>query len=255
MSERLSTKTALITGAAAGIGRTVADRFVREGARVIYADRDAAGASAAASEADGSGASTRAVAMDVSDEASVAAGFAELDAEGWTPDVVVVNAGVQLFGQDAEVAELDLAVWERTIRVNLTGAFLTTKYAVRGMLRLGGGSIILTGSPTAVRGEGSDFTAYSTSKAGMHGLGRTVAAAYASRGIRVNTVGPAYTETGLVQTIVDDPEARAAIVSRIPMGRAGAPADLEGIYVFLASDESAFATGAVFPVDGGMTTL
>lgn len=252
MSERLTTKTALVTGAAAGIGRTIADRFVREGARVIYADRDVAGAAAAAGEA---GASARPVAMDVSDEAAVAAGFAELAGAGWTPDVVVVNAGVQLFGHDAEVADLDLEVWERTIRVNLTGAFLTTKYAVRGMLELGGGSIIFTGSPTAVRGEGSDFTAYSSSKAGMHGLGRTVAAAYASRGIRVNTVGPAYTETGLVSTIVNDPEARAAIISRIPMGRAGAPADLEGIYVFLASDESAFATGAVFPVDGGMTTL
>jgi NAD(P)-dependent dehydrogenase (short-subunit alcohol dehydrogenase family) len=193
--------------------------------------------------------------MDVSDEASVDAAFTSLAAEGWSPDVVVANAGVQLFGQDAEVADLDLAVWQRTIDVNLTGAFLTLKYAVRAMLTLGGGSIILTGSPTAVRGEGSDFTAYSSSKAGMHGLGRTVAAAYARRGIRVNTVGPAYTETGLVQSIVDDPGARAAIIGRIPLGRAGSPADLEGIYVFLASDESAFATGAVFPVDGGMTTL
>lgn len=251
MSGRLTGKSALITGAAAGIGRTVADRFAREGARVIYADRDIAGAEAAADLAG----NARAVTIDVSDEASVAAAFASLDDEGWTPDVVVANAGVQLFGQDAEVADLELDVWRRTIDVNLTGAFLTLKYAVRGMLRLGGGSIILTGSPTAVRGEGSDFTAYSTSKAGMHGLGRTVAAAYAKRGIRVNTVGPAYTETGLVQAIVDDPEARAAIISRIPMGRAGSPEDLEGVMVFLASDDSAFATGAVFPVDGGMTTL
>jgi NAD(P)-dependent dehydrogenase (short-subunit alcohol dehydrogenase family) len=251
MSGRLTGKTALITGAAAGIGRSVADRFAREGARVIYADRDTAGAQAAAPAAG----DARAVTMDVSDEASVAAAFASLDDAGWTPDVVVANAGVQLFGQDAEVADLELDVWRRTIDVNLTGAFLTLKYAVRGMLRLGGGSIILTGSPTAVRGEGSDFTAYSTSKAGMHGLGRTVAAAYAKRGIRVNTVGPAYTETGLVQAIVDDAEARAAIISRIPMGRAGSPEDLEGVMVFLASDDSAFATGAVFPVDGGMTTL
>ncbi|MDO7880709.1 SDR family NAD(P)-dependent oxidoreductase [Salinibacterium soli] len=252
MTDRLLGKTALVTGAATGIGRVVADRFAREGARVVYADRDAAGAAAAAAAA---GQSSRAVTMDVSAEASVAAAFADLAADGWTPDVVVANAGVQLFGQDAEVADLDLDVWRRTIDVNLTGAFLTVKHAVRGMLALGGGSIILTGSPTAVRGEGSDFTAYSTSKAGMHGLGRTVAAAYARRGIRVNTVGPAYTETGLVSTITNDPEARAAIIGRIPMGRAGSPADLEGIMVFLASDESAFATGAVFAVDGGMTTL
>lgn len=252
MADRLTGKTALVTGAAAGIGRTIADRFAREGARVVYADRDGDGAQAAA---DACGGEARGIRIDVSDEPSVAAGFSSLAADGWTPDVVVANAGVQLFGHDAEVADLDLEVWQRTMSVNLTGAFLTLKYAVRGMLELGGGSIILTGSPTAVRGEGSDFTAYSTSKAGMHGLGRTVAAAYAKRGIRVNTVGPAYTETGLVQTIIDDPEVRAAIIGRIPMGRAGTPADLEGVMVFLASDESAFATGAVFAVDGGMTTL
>ena len=250
MSDRLAGKTALVTGAGAGIGRVVADRFVAEGARVVYADRDAAAATSAASAE-----SARAVSMDVSDETSVEAAFATLASDGWTPDVVVVNAGIQLFGHDAEVADLDLEVWKRTMSVNLTGAFLTLKHSVRGMLALGGGSIILTGSPTAVRGEGSDFTAYSSSKAGMHGLGRTVAAAYARRGIRVNTVGPAYTETGLVQAIIDDPEARAGIIGRIPMGRAGTPSDLEGVYVFLASDESAFATGATFAVDGGMTTL
>lgn len=258
MTERLTGKTALVTGAAAGIGRGVADRFAAEGARVIYADRDAAGATAAAAAALSAAAAApeaRAVAMDISDEPSVEAAFAELAAAGWTPDVVVANAGVQLFGQDAEIAELDVEVWRRTIDINLTGTFLTVKHAVRGMLGIGGGSIILTGSPTAVRGEGSDFTAYSTSKAGVHGLGRTVAAAYARRGIRVNTVGPAYTETGLVSAIVNDPDARAAIIRRIPMGRAGSPADLEGIMVYLASDESAFATGAVFAVDGGMTTL
>src|SRR3954451_21433696 len=247
---RLSGRTALVTGAASGIGRAVADRFVAEGARVAYADRDVAGAQAAATSP-----AARAVPMDVTGEDAVAAGFAGLAADGWVPDVVVVNAGVQLFGQDAEIADLDLEVWRRTHEVNLTGAFLTMKHAVRGMLTLGGGSIVLTGSPTGVRGEGADFTAYSSSKAGMHGLGRTVAAAYARRGIRVNTVIPPYTETGLVSAISDDPAARAAIVGRIPIGRAGTPADLKGVYVFLASDESAFATGALFAVDGGMTTL
>ena len=249
MTGRLTGRTALVTGAAAGIGRAVADRFRAEGARVAYADRDLPGAEAASANGG------RAVHMDVSDEASVAAGFAALADDGWVPDVVVVNAGVQLFGQDAEIADLELDVWRRTHAVNLTGAFLTMKYAVRGMLTLGGGSIILTGSPTGVRGEGRDFTAYASSKAGMHGLGRTVAAAYAGRGIRVNTVIPPYTETPLVAAITDDPTARAAIVGRIPMGRPGTPADLEGVMVFLAGDESAFATGGTFAVDGGMTTL
>jgi len=249
---KLAGKTALITGAATGIGRAVAERFAREGARVVIADHDA---DAAAATAAAIGGVARAAVMDISDEASVEAAFAALDGGGWTPDVVVANAGVQLFGQDAPIADLDLAVWQRTIDVNLTGTFLTVKHAVRAMLGRGGGSIILTGSPTGLNGEGKDFTAYSSSKAGIHGLARTVAAAYADRGIRVNTVVPAYTETTLVTTITSDPEARAAIIGRIPLGRAGTPDDIGGAMVFLASDDGAFATGALFQVDGGMTTI
>ena len=249
---RLQGRTALITGAGAGIGRAVAERFAREGARVVIADRDA---DAAASVAEQIGDAARPAVVDISDEASVEAAYADLVAAGWSPDVVVANAGVQLFGQDAKAADLDLDVWRRTIDVNLTGTFLTVKHSVRAMLGSGGGSIILTGSPTGLNGEGQDFTAYSASKAGIHGLTRTVAAAYSRDGIRVNTVVPAYTETGLVSTISDDPESRAAIIGRIPLGRAGSPADVEGIMVFLASADGEFATGALFAVDGGMTTL
>lgn len=250
---RLRGKTALITGAATGIGLAVATRFAAEGARVVIADRDAsAGAEAAA----GIGAGTaRAVVVDIAEEDSVSAAFAALAADGWSPDVVVANAGVQLFGADAPAADLDLQVWRQTIDINLTGTFLTVKYAVRAMLAGAGGSIILTGSPTGVNGEGRDFTAYSASKAGIHGLARTVAAAYADRGIRVNTVIPAYTETSLVTAISTDPQSRAAIIGRIPVGRAGTPDDVAGIMTFLASDDAAFATGASFAVDGGMTTL
>lgn len=249
---RLQGKTALVTGAGAGIGRAVAERFAREGARIVIADRDADAAAAVAASI---GEAARATLVDISDESSVSAAFEELIGDGWSPDVVVANAGVQLFGQDAEAADLDLDVWRRTIDINLTGTFLTVKHAVRAMLASGGGSIILTGSPTGVNGEGKDFTAYSTSKAGIHGLGRTVAAAYADRGIRVNTVQPAYTETPLVSAISEDPEARAAIINRIPIGRAGTPDDAAGIMVYLASDDGAFATGAMFQVDGGMTSL
>jgi len=249
---QLHGKTALITGAATGIGRAVAERFVAEGARVVIADRDGAAATATATQL---GDAARAETVDISDESSVQSAFARLVAAGWAPDVVIANAGIQLFGQDAPIADLELEVWRRTIDVNLTGTFLTVKHAVRVLAAAGGGSIILTGSPTGLTGEGRDFTAYSASKAAVHGLARTVAAAYADRGIRVNTVVPAYTETSLVTTITDDPEARAAIVGRIPLGRAGTPQDIAGIMVFLASDDAAFATGALFAVDGGMTTL
>lgn len=249
---RLAGKTALVTGSASGIGLAVAKRFAAEGARVVIADRDGDAATEVAAQL---GASARAVAVDISQESQVEAAFAELDEAGWAPNVVVANAGVQLFGQDAKVADLDLDVWRRTVDINLTGTFLTVKHAVRTMLAHDGGSVILTGSPTGVTGEGNDFTAYSTTKAGIHGMGRTVAAAYAQQGIRVNTVVPSYVETPLVKSISDDPAERAAITSRIPMGRPATPDDLTGVMTFLASDDSAFATGAMFTVDGGMTSL
>ena len=253
MGGRLAGKSALVTGAGSGIGRGVAQRFLAEGARVVLADRDLAAAREAA-RSRSTGPDGLAVEMDIADEASVEAGFAEAAAAGYHLDVVVANAGVQLFGRDAPVADLDLAVWQRTIDVNLTGTFLTLKHAVRAM-RAHGGSVIVTGSPTGLNGEGKGFTAYSSSKAGIHGMARAVAAAYAAEGIRVNTVVPGYTETPLVTAISEDAQDRAAIVSRIPLGRPGRPEDVEGIMVYLASDEARFATGAIFRVDGGMTTL
>jgi len=283
---RLEGRTALVTGAAAGIGRAIADRFVAEGARVVYADRDTAAAdeaaaaantaaahtaaahtaAAAASTATASAAATHgaatgaqlalAVTMDVSSEDSVVAGFAAAADADFAPDVVVANAGIQLFGHDAAVADVSLETWERTLAVNLTGTFLTVKHAVRSLLaRGGGGSVICTGSPTGLNGEGATFAAYSSTKGGVHALVRSTAMAYAGHGIRVNTVVPGYTETGLVSTIAGDAEARAAIVSRTPLGRAGTPDDVTGIMVYLASDESSYATGAIFRVDGGMTSL
>jgi 3-oxoacyl-[acyl-carrier protein] reductase len=250
---KLAGKTALITGAATGIGRAVAERFAAEGARVVIADRDRAAAEQVAATLGTDVA--RAAVVDIADEAQVAAAFAELENDSWSPNVVVANAGIQMFGHDAKIAELELSVWQQTLNVNLTGTFLTVKYAVQAMLQHGGGSIIFTGSPTALNGEGASFTAYSSSKAGMHGMARAVAGAYARDGIRVNTVVPGYTETSLVSAIINNDADRAAIISRIPVGRAGAPSDVEGIMVYLASDDSAFATGATFTVDGGMTTL
>lgn len=251
MSPRLAGKTALITGAASGIGRAVATRFVTEGATVYFADLNKDGASAAAAATG----SDRAfpVLMDVSDEASVEAAMAAATRNG-PLDVVVANAGVQLFGQDARVGDLELDVWEKTVRINQRGAFLTLKHAVRALAGRGG-SIICTGSPTAVVACGQTFSAYTSSKAGVHGLARVAAADYAAEGIRVNIVVPGYTETPLVQTIADNPEQRAGLVDSTMLRRAGRAEDVEGIMVYLASDDSLYATGGLFTVDGGLTAL
>lgn len=251
MSKRLDGKTALVTLAGSGIGLAVAQRFVAEGARVYFADINL-GAAEKAAAVTGS-ALAQALRIDISDEASVAGAFAAV-AEAGALDVVVANAGVQLFGQDARVGELDLEVWEKTVAINQRGAFLTLKHAVRAMEGRGG-SIICTGSPSAVVPCGQTFTAYTSSKAGVHGLARVVAADYAAAGIRVKTVVPGYTETPLVQTIADDPVSRAGLVDSTMLGRPGTAADVEGIMVSLASDDSSYATGGLFTVDGGLTAL
>ena len=253
MTGRLSGKGALVTGAASGIGRAVATRFVREGAVVAFVDRDRAGALAAV-KALGAAPGAYAVEADVTDEPALARAFDGLRERAGRVDVAVANAGVQFFGADARAGDLDLAVWRRTLDINLTGTFLTVKHAVRSMTGHGG-SVILTGSPTGIVGGGRGFTAYSASKAGVHGLARVAAADYAAAGIRVNVVVPGYTETPLVRPIAEDRDARSALLSTVPLGRAGTPQDVDGIMVFLASDESAYATGALFIVDGGATAV
>lgn len=250
-SGRLVGKTALVTGAGSGIGRAVAQRFSTEGARVVFTDvrAELAQESAAASPGE-----SLALALDISDPDSCEEGFNSAIEAGFRPNVVVANAGIQLFGKDAKLADLDLEVWQRTIDVNLTGTFLTLRSAIRVMQGFGG-SIIVTGSPTALGGEFSDFTAYASSKGGVHSLAMAAAGGYASEGIRVNTVIPGYTETPLVKTVIEDVAARDSIISRIPMKRPGTAQDVEGIMVFLASDDAGYATGGFFVVDGGLSTI
>jgi len=248
MTGRLAGKVALVTGAASGIGLATALRFFHEGARVFGLDRDGERLATAL------GSAATPVVADITDEDSVSSAYATVLSAAGRLDVVVANAGVQLFGQDAPIADLDLAVWQRTVDINLTGTFLTVKHAVRALLS-DGGAILVTGSPTALTGEGAPYTAYSTTKAGGMGLVRTVAAAYASAGIRVNSVVPGFTATPLVAALADDAASRADIVSRVPLGRAGTPDDVAGMMVYLASDEASFATGSTYFVDGGMTTL
>lgn len=168
-------------------------------------------------------------------------------------DALIVCAGVQLVGQDSKIGDVSLETWQKTVDVNMTGAFLSVKHAIPGLIKSGRGSVILIGSPTGMTMEGAGYTAYGASKAGMMGLSRIIAVDYKEEGIRANVVVPGTMSTPLIQKIWDDPEKGPDLIRRTPLGRMGKPSDLVGLVNWLVSEQSSFATGAWYAVDGGMT--
>ena len=243
----LQGKTALITGAARGIGLAVGQAFAAEGARVILADMDRDTIEAAARGGPGA----RGMALDVTDEAATEAVLDQLATDGWAPDVVVPNAGI-LHLED--VATLPADRFRAVVEVNLTGAFLTARAAARRMAA--DGRIILTSSLFGLRG-GAQNAAYSASKFGMVGLMQSMAADLAPRGILVNAVAPGQIATEMMEKLVTDrlamglPDPRERLRTRIPLGRLGTPGELAGTYVWLASPLSGYVTGQTIVVDGG----
>ncbi|HZR00772.1 MAG TPA: SDR family oxidoreductase, partial [Chloroflexota bacterium] len=167
-------------------------------------------------------------------------------------DVLVNNAAIQLHGRDGRCHEVPEEVWEQTIAVNLRGPFLCAKYALPELMKTRG-TLINLASPTAFHDLGAAYTAYATSKGGVVTLTRVLATDYARDGVRVNAIVPGPTETSLTAPIFADPAVTGPLLARTPLGRLGRPEDLVGVAVFLASDESAYATGALFFVDGGIT--
>ncbi len=248
---RLDGKVTVITGAASGIARAAAGAFVREGAIVGLLDRNAGGLEAVAAEL---GENAVPLLADVTDEASVAAAFDQMRQRYDRFDCLYTCAAVQMIGQDAPVHELDTAIWDQTYAINARGVFLSCKYGARLMIDAGnGGSIINAGSPTGLTMAGAGWSAYSSSKASVMGLTRVMAADLAQYGIRCNSIVPGSITTPLTRALHEDPVERPKFVAQHPIGRLGLPEDLTGIAVFLASDESAFATGALFFVDGGIS--
>jgi NAD(P)-dependent dehydrogenase (short-subunit alcohol dehydrogenase family) len=249
-------KRILITGAASGIGKATAERFARDGFSVALLDSDGAQLKLTESSLKQAGVDVISYVVDVGSEEAVSAAFDSVILEWGGLDVVVASAGIELDKKGDDRADrLELVVWERVIRTNLTGMFLTCKYASKVLVAGGGGSIIMVGSPTGLYGFAVGEHAYSASKAGVHGLARVMANEYASLGVRVNIVVPGFIDTPINAETLSDPVSRAAAEASIPLGRPGSPAEVAAMIAWLASDDASYAVGGYFVVDGGQTCI
>jgi len=242
---RLAGRVAAITGGALGIGRATARLFGAEGALVAVGDIDAAAAEAVAREVTGAGGRAIAVGVDVGDAGQAQAFVERVVADLGRLDVMFANAGI---AHSAPFLEHPEAQWQRVLRVNLTGVFLTCQAAARQMVRQGGGRIITTASINGFRGV-ENLVGYNAAKAGVIELTRTMAVELAQHGITVNAIAPAQIDTRLTRGL--PAEARRRRVERIPLGRFGEPEEVARAALFLASDDATYVTGHTLAVDGG----
>ena len=239
---RFAGRRALVTGAASGIGRAIAQRLADDGAQVASVDVDGPAPAGMLS-----------LTADVTDERALEAAVRYAVEEFGGLDVVIANAAIQLQGADDRADRLALDVWRRTLEVNLTGAFLTVKHGARALLASGGGAIVCVGSPAGHYGIAPGLDAYSASKAGVAGLVRVTAIDFAEHGIRVNGVLPGITRTPMNHWWMDDPVARERTADAIPIKRPAEPEEIANVVAFLASEEASYVTGALWSVDGGLT--
>ncbi len=252
---RLNDKVAVVTGGASGLGQAAAKALAREGAKVVIADVSEDNGDATAQAIREAGGDALFVRCDVSRAGDAAALFAVRAAHYGPADVLYANAAIELLGVDARAHELDEAVWDRIMAVNLKGMWLTCKHGLIEMMKRRRGSIIIAASPTGLYGLGAGETAYSASKGGVAGLMRVMAADYARDGIRINAVVPGNMDTPLNAQALGTPALREEAAAAIPMGRLGLAEDLTGLVVFLASDESSYCTGGFYMCDGGLTSV
>lgn len=249
---RFDGKVAIITGGAGAIGRATARRLTRDGCRVVVADLDERRASAVAAEL---GDSAIGVGVDVTDEESVRSLVARAIERFGRVDILHNNAGVLLPGS---VTELSRAQWDRTLAVNVTGAFLCSKHVIPVMQRAGGGSIIHTSSTSGFVGE-PGIAAYCASKGAVVMLAKQMAIDYARQGIRVNAICPGWIDTPFNDPVIERTGGREAlqpyVEQMVPMGRQGTPEEVADVVAFLASDDSRLMTGSAVVVDAGLTAM
>jgi 3-oxoacyl-[acyl-carrier protein] reductase len=242
----LDQKTALVTGAARGIGLAIASRLAADGARVALLDLDGAVAEAAAKKIGGG---AIALAADVTNASEVDAAVSRVVQEWGRLDILVNNAGIT--GRSFPIWELSDEDWRRVIDADLTSVFLCCRAAVKVMLRQGSGRIINIASIAGKEGNPT-LVPYSAAKAGVIGLTKALAKEVCTRGILVHAIAPAVIGTELLQQM--EKSTVDLLVSKIPMGRVGRPEEVAALAAWLASDDCSFTTGAVHDLSGGRAT-
>ncbi len=252
---RLDGKVAVITGGAGGIGRAAGARFIAEGADVLLVDVSQAALDEAATSIGSNRVAT--CLADVTKPEDNRRMVAEATERFGGVDIFLANAGIE--GRVKPIVDQEVEMFDRVMAVNVRGVWLGLKYVIPAMQARGGGSIVITSSVAGVGGA-AGFSPYVTSKHAVIGMMRSAALECAPINIRVNTVNPSPVETRMMRSLEaglapSAPEqAKALMMSRIPLGRYGTPDDIAKVMLFLASDDSAFLTGGVYMADGGMTT-